>query len=113
MAPGTSLQAMRREFDEVPLRRVSRLALLLVFTVRSTLGIALGQTVLGSPIVSDVPVANGTERVLFLGTQGARVLLVLLPGSHGVVGPDQRGRRSPAWRKFLGADDRSMGCPRI
>jgi hypothetical protein len=57
----------------------------------STLGIAHGQTVPGSPIVSDVPVANGTERVPFLGTQGARALLVLLPGSDAIVGLDGGG----------------------
>ena len=53
--------------------------------------IAVGQTAPGSPIVSDVPVAGGTERVLFLGTQGARALLVLLPGTDGIVGLDGEG----------------------
>jgi hypothetical protein len=37
------------------------------------------------------PVAGGTERVLFLGTQGARALLVLLPGTDGIVGLDSEG----------------------
>jgi hypothetical protein len=92
MAPGTAVQPMRRrEFSEVRLRRVSRLALPLVFAAMSTPGIAHGQTVPGSPIVSDVPVANGTERVLFLGTQGASALLGLLPGSDGIVGLDSGG----------------------
>jgi hypothetical protein len=74
-----------------PLRRASRLALLLLFAAMSALGIALGQTVPGSPIVSDVPVAGGTERVLFLGTKGARALLVLLSGTDGIVGLDSEG----------------------
>ena len=66
-------------------------ALLLAFAAMSPLGIALGQTAPGSPIVSDLPVAGGTERVLFLGTQGARALLVLLPGTDGIVGLDSGG----------------------
>jgi hypothetical protein len=74
-----------------PLCRASQLALLLLFAAMSSLGIALGQTVPGSPIVSDLPVAGGTERVLFLGTQGARALLVLLPGTDGIVGLDSEG----------------------
>jgi hypothetical protein len=40
-------------------------ALLLAFAAISPLAIALGQTAPGSPIVSDLPVAAGTERVLF------------------------------------------------
>ena len=31
------------------------------------------------PVVADISVASGTERVLFLGTERARALLVLLP----------------------------------
>jgi hypothetical protein len=74
-----------------PLCRTSRLALLLAFAAISPLGIALGQTAPGSPIVSDLPVASGTERVLFLGAQGARALVVLLPGSDGIIGLDSGG----------------------
>jgi hypothetical protein len=33
----------------------------------------------------------GSKRVLFLGTQGARILLVLLPGTDGIVGLDSAG----------------------
>jgi hypothetical protein len=47
--------------------------------------LVIGQTAPGSPVVSDVPVAGGTERVLFLGIHGARALLVLLPGTDGIV----------------------------
>jgi hypothetical protein len=43
-----------------------------VFAAISPFGIALGQTASGSPIVGDVAVASGPERVLFLGTQRAR-----------------------------------------
>ena len=73
------------------LHRASRLALLIVSAAISPLGIGLGQTAPGSTIVSDIPVAVGTERVLFLGTQGARALLVLLPGTDGIVGLDSEG----------------------
>jgi pimeloyl-ACP methyl ester carboxylesterase len=67
------------------------LGLLFVFAAISPLGIAVGQTASSSPIVSDVPVVGGTERVLFLGSQGARALLVLLPGSDGIIGLDSGG----------------------
>jgi pimeloyl-ACP methyl ester carboxylesterase len=73
------------------LRRASRLTFLLAFAAVAPLGIALGQTVPGLPIVSDLPVAGGTERVLFLGAQGARALVVLLPGSDGIIGLDSGG----------------------
>jgi hypothetical protein len=71
-------------------RRASRLAVLLAFAAVVPLGIALGQTAPGS-IVSDLPVASGTKRVLFLGAQGARALVVLLPGSDGIIGLDSGG----------------------
>ena len=74
-----------------PLHWASRLALLIVSAAIWPLGIGLGQTAPGSPIVTDIPVAVGTERVLFLGTQGARALLVLLPGTDGIVGLDSEG----------------------
>jgi hypothetical protein len=73
------------------LRRAFRLTFLLAFAAVAPLGFALGQTAPGSPIVSDLPVAGGTERVLFLGTQGARALLVLLPGTDGIIGLDSEG----------------------
>jgi pimeloyl-ACP methyl ester carboxylesterase len=57
----------------------------------SSLGIALGQTAPASSVVSDLSVAGGTERVLFVGTPGARALLVLLPGTDGIVGLDGEG----------------------
>jgi hypothetical protein len=74
-----------------PSCRTSRLALLLAVAAISPLGIALGQTAPSSPIVSDLPVASGTERVLFLGAQEARALVVLLPGSDGIIGLDSGG----------------------
>ena len=43
------------------------------------------------PVVADISVASGTERVLFLGTERARALLVLLPGNDGVVALDSAG----------------------
>jgi hypothetical protein len=73
------------------LRRTSRSALLLVLAAISPLAIAHGQTAPGSPIVSDLRVTSGTERVLFLEAQGARALVVLLPGSDGIVGLDSGG----------------------
>ena len=76
--PRRACRAARR------LRRASRLTLLLVFAAISPLGIALGQNVPGPKIISDVPLAGGSERVLFLGAQGARALVVLLPSSDGV-----------------------------
>ena len=74
-----------------PLCRASQLPLLFLFAAMSLLGTALGQTAPGSPIVSDLPVAGGTERVLFLGIQEASALLVLLPGTDGIVGLDSEG----------------------
>src|SRR5215831_14899329 len=44
-----------------------------------------------SPVVADISVAGGTERVLFLGTERARALLVLLPGNDGIVALDSAG----------------------
>ena len=43
------------------------------------------------PVVADISVASGTERVLFLGTERARALLVLLPGNDGIVALDSAG----------------------
>jgi hypothetical protein len=79
-------------FKAKPLARpLVSCSLLLTFAAMSSLGTALGQTQSGSPIVADLPVSSGTERVIFLGTQGARALLVFLPGSDGVVGLDSAG----------------------
>jgi hypothetical protein len=79
-------------FKAKPLARpLVSCSLLLTFAAMSSLGTALGQTHSGSPIVADLPVSSGTERVIFLGTQGARALLVFLPGSDGVVGLDSAG----------------------
>src|SRR5690348_9708229 len=67
-------------FKAKPLARpLVSCSLLLTFAAMSSLGTALGQTHSGSPIVADLPVSSGTERVIFLGTQGARALLVFLP----------------------------------
>jgi len=49
--------------------------------------VALGQTAPAAAIVSDVPVAGGTERVLFLGGRQARAIVLLLPGGNGNIGP--------------------------
>jgi len=38
-----------------------------------------------------VPVAGGTERVLFLGGQQARAIVLLLPGGDGIIGLDSGG----------------------
>ena len=64
-------------------------------------GTALGETAPGSPVVSDVPIAGGTERVLFLGTPGARALLVLLPGGDGIIGLDNGGAVHQLGSNFL------------
>ena len=85
-----------------PLLRASRLALPFVLAAISPLALALGQTASGGPpIVSDIPVAGGTERVLFLGGQGARALLVLLPGGDGVIGLDSGGGIHQLGENFL------------
>jgi pimeloyl-ACP methyl ester carboxylesterase len=83
------------------LHRASRLALPFVVGAISPLALALGQTAPGSPIISDVPVAGGTERVLFLGGQGARALLVLLPGGDGIIGLDNGGAGHQLGSNFL------------
>jgi len=86
-----------------PLLRASRLALPFVLAAISPLALALGQTASGGPpIVSDIPVAGGTERVLFLGGQGARALLVLLPGD-APNGASLNGKRHlPAYSDAIG-----------
>jgi hypothetical protein len=73
------------------LRRASRLTFLLAFAAVAPLAIALGQAAPGSPFVSDIPVASGIEPVLFLETPVARALLVMLPGSDGIIGLDSGG----------------------
>jgi len=59
--------------------RAGRPAILLALVATSLSGVALGQTAPAAAIVSDVPVAGGTERVLFLGGQQARAIVLLLP----------------------------------
>ena len=76
-------------------------ALLLAFDAILPLGIALGQNAPGSPIIVDLPVAGGTERVLFRGTQRAPALLVLLPGGDGIVGLDPGGGIHQLGSNFL------------
>jgi pimeloyl-ACP methyl ester carboxylesterase len=63
--------------------------------------VALGQTAPAASIVSDVPVAGGTERVLFLGGRRARAIIVLLPGGDGVIGLDSGGGVHQLGRNFL------------
>ena len=77
------------------------LAFMAVVAVISPPGTALGETAPGSPVVSDVPIAGGTERVLFLGTPGARALLVLLPGGDGIIGLDNGGAVHQLGSNFL------------
>jgi len=66
-------------------------AVLLAVAAISLVGVALGQSAPTSPIVGDVPVAGGTERVLFLGGQQAHAIVVLLPGDNGIIGLDNGG----------------------
>src|SRR5713226_1811056 len=63
-------------------------AILLAFAATWLAGVALGETAPAAPIVSDVPVAGGIERVLFLGGQQARATVLLLPGGDGIIGLD-------------------------
>jgi pimeloyl-ACP methyl ester carboxylesterase len=78
-----------------------RLAVLLMFAAISPLGVAPGQTAPGSPIVGDVPVAGGTEGVLFLGAKEARAILILLPGGNGIIGLDNGGGIHQLGSNFL------------
>jgi pimeloyl-ACP methyl ester carboxylesterase len=48
-----------------------------------------------------VAVAGGTERVLFLGGQQARAIVLLLPGGDGIVGLDSGGSVHEAGHNFL------------
>jgi len=86
-------------------KQLSRLlkiwALPFSFAAISPLGIALGQTAPASPIVSDVQVAGGTARVLFLGAREARAVLVLLPGGDGIIGLDTGGGIHQLGSNFL------------
>src|SRR5215472_14897349 len=66
-----------------------------------------------SPVVADISVAGGTERVLFLGTERARALLVLLPGNDGIVGLDSAGGIHQLGGNFLVRTHGSMGCAGI
>src|ERR1700731_2530192 len=53
--------------------------------------VALGQTASAAFGDSDMRVAGGTERVLFLGGQQAGAIVVLLPGGDGIIGVDGAG----------------------
>jgi pimeloyl-ACP methyl ester carboxylesterase len=64
---------------------------MLALAATSPCGGALGQTAPAAAIVSDVPVAGGTERVLFLGGQQTRAIVVLLPGGNGIISLDRGG----------------------
>jgi hypothetical protein len=63
--------------------------------------VALGQTAPAAAIVGDVAVAEGTERVLFLGGRQARALVLLLPGGDGIIGLDSGGGVHQLGRNFL------------
>ena len=89
-------------FKEKQLSRLLKIwALPFSFAAISPLGIALGQTAPASPIVSDVQVAGGTARVLFLGAREARAVLVLLPGGDGIIGLDTGGGIHQLGSNFL------------
>jgi hypothetical protein len=79
----------------------SGLAFMIVFAAISPLDSALGTTAPGSPIVSDVPIVGGNERLLFLGTQGAHAILILLPGGDGIIGLDNAGGIHQLGSNFL------------
>ena len=76
-------------------------AILLALAAISLVGVALGQTTPTSPIISDVPVAGGTERVLFLGGQQARGIVLLLPGGDGIISLDDAGGIHQLGSNFL------------
>jgi hypothetical protein len=75
--------------------------ILLAFVATALCGVALGQTAPPASIVSDVPVAGGTERVLFLGGRQARAIVLLLPGGDGIIGLDSGGGVHQLGRNFL------------
>ena len=62
---------------------------------------ALGQTAPAASVVSDMPVAGGTERVLFLGGRQARAIVLSLPGGDGIIGLDSAGGVRQAGGNFL------------
>jgi len=74
-----------------PQHPVRASTILLAFVATALCGVALGQTAPAAAIVSDVAVAEGTERVLFLGGQQARAIVLLLPGGDGIIGLDSGG----------------------
>ncbi len=76
-------------------------AILLAFVATSLFGVALGQTAPPAVVVSDLPVADGTERVLFLPGQQTRAIVLLLPGGDGIVGLDSGGGAHQLGRNFL------------
>jgi hypothetical protein len=82
------LQSRRSERRPV---RAEWSAILLALAATSLSGAALGQTAPPAAVVSDVPVADGTERVLFQGGRQARAIVVLLPGGDGIIGLDSGG----------------------
>ena len=90
-----------RRRSERPPVRAEWSAILLAFAVTPLSGVALGQTAPATAIVSDVPVAGGTERVLFLGGQQARAIVLLLPGGDGIIGLDSGGGVHQLGRNFL------------
>jgi hypothetical protein len=67
-------------------------------------GVALGQTAPAASIVSDVPVAEGTERLLFLEDRQARAMVLLLPGGDDIIGLDRGGGVHQLGAKLPGAN---------
>ena len=76
-------------------------AILLALVATLLSGAALGQSAPAAAVVKDVPVADGTERVLFQGDRQARAIVVLLPGGDGIIGLDGGGGVDQAGGNFL------------
>ena len=55
----------------------------------------------GAAVLGDVPVADGTERVLFLAGRQAGAIVLLLPGGDGIIGLDSGGGVHQLGRNFL------------
>jgi len=85
---------------------------LIAFAAISLLGIAFGQTAPGSPIVSDVPVAGGTERCLFSELREPAPSSSCWPVATA-SSASTAGAASTGSAQTSGADVRSMGCARI
>jgi hypothetical protein len=75
--------------------RVSlRVCLILAIACSAIGGRSEAQTTI--PEIADIPLSTGgAERVLFIGTQGARATLILLSGGDGVLSIDNAGNVTP------------------